>query len=103
MPERGTLEEPNVLITGALLAGVFEELLKPTGVFIFRERISAAKDGICYGLGAGLGAGMLEALLIGISAYFIVISTSEPLMLDINLLLGPIERVSAWLLFSTPF
>ncbi len=85
----------NVVVMGALLAGVFEELLKPIGVFAFRRRISAAKDGVCYGLGAGFGAGMLEALLLGVSAYFTVISASEPLMLDMNVLLGPIERVSA--------
>ena len=84
-----------VLVIGAILAGFFEEPFKFIGIFAFRKRIKTLSDSICYGLGAGLGAGMLEAALVGITAYFTVINLAEPVPVDLNLLVGPVERVSA--------
>ena len=84
-----------VLVIGAVLAGFFEEPFKFVGILAFRKRIKTLSDSICYGLAAGLGAGILEATLLGITAYFTVISQAEPVPVDLNLLLGPVERVSA--------
>lgn len=94
-PREELMRNIGVLVIGAFLAGFFEEPFKFVGIYAFRKRINTLSDGLCYGLSAGLGAGILEAILLGITAYFTVIGQTEPVPVDLNLLLGPVERVSA--------
>ena len=89
------MRNSGVVLIGAVLAGFFEEPFKFFGLLVFRKRVDTASDGMCYGLGAGFGAGILEAMLLGVSAYFAVTSQQDVVPVDLNLLLGPTERVSA--------
>lgn len=92
-PSEELMKNTGILAVGAVSAGVFEELFKFMGIFALRRRIQTSGDAICYGLGAGSGAGILEAVLLGGAARSIV--AAQPIEVTSDILAGPAERVSA--------
>jgi len=92
-PGEELMRNTGILIVGAVSAGVFEEIFKFIGIFALRRRIQTPRDAICYGLGAGSGAGILEAILLGGAARGMV--AVEPVEVTLDILAGPVERVSA--------
>lgn len=97
-PREELYKNIGVLLMGAISAGVFEESFKFIGLFAFRRRIQTLRDAICYGLGAGSGAGILEAVLLSGAAYSIM--SANPVEITPDILAGPVERISATLLHA---
>jgi uncharacterized membrane protein YhfC len=97
-PREELVKNTGILVMGAISAGVFEELFKFIGIFALRRRIQTPRDAICYGLGAGSGAGILEAVLLGVAAHGIV--AANPVEITLDILAGPAERVSATFLHA---
>ncbi|MGQ9583397.1 MAG: PrsW family intramembrane metalloprotease [Thermoplasmatota archaeon] len=60
----------SVLVVAALVAPFVEELCKPLGIYIVRDRVRRRLDGLIYGVTAGVGFAMIENITYELSFLF---------------------------------